>query len=142
MKKLISFLLIFLSNVCFAVGWEELSIESANERKINIVISYNEKRYCHRVEVSLPSKIIFENIGERELWSVHYRTITERDKGWQLFPKGAEIILPVKSLTKNGNNISMCLSELDLRFGYLSVNYGGLAGSPPMIVLIKISDFK
>ncbi len=142
MKILSLLILIFSSNLTNAIGWDELSKESAIDRKIDISVVYDGSGACHKIEALLPTKIMFEELGARELWSVHYRTIKEKVRGWQLNSKGTEILLPTEARPNNQNIVSICLSDPDFMFGYLSAIYGGPQGTAPMVVLLKLSDFK
>ncbi|MCO1335386.1 hypothetical protein MO867_13695 [Microbulbifer sp. OS29] len=141
MKILNSIFLILFSNLCFALGWDELSKEAANARDIDVSVVFDDIKKCHEIKAKLPTRLTFEELGERELWSVRYRSIKEKDQGWQLIVKGTEITLPANSKSKPETSVLICLDETDLKHGYLSALYGGPQGNPPMVVLLKLSDF-
>lgn len=141
--RILSTLTILLfSNLCLAVGWEEISKETVKAFNIDIKIELDDRNHCYKVLAELPLELMFGELGKRELWSVRYQKIEKKEKGWQLMPEGTQIELPT---TQEGNHKkvgALCLSAEDLDFAHLSAVYGGPPGTPPMVVLINLSEFR
>lgn len=131
-----------LSNLCLAVGWEEVSKQTISTFNIKVKIEFDAQKNCYRVIAKLPVKLLFSEIGEREFWRVSYQKIEDKDKGWQLSPKGTQIEL---STTKDGTHEkvgSLCLNSSDLNIAHLSAVYGGPSGTPPMVVIVNLSELR
>jgi hypothetical protein len=134
--------IILFSNICLAVGWEEISKETVKAFNIEVKIEFDDRYHCHKILAKFPIELMFSELGKRELWRVRYLKIEKKEKGWQLMPKGTQIDLPT-TLESNHKKVgALCLSTEDLDFAHLSAVYVGTPGTPPMVVLINLSEFR
>lgn len=138
---LLTVLTLFLST-SNAVGWVKLNKLKAIEFNFDINLEYDTQNQCHKVIVDLPLEIQFRDIGQRSLWKVNYKKIENKVIGWQLMSKGTEIELPILKGSSFSKIRHLCLSNEDLKTSYLSSYYVGAPGTPPMVMIISLIDFK
>jgi hypothetical protein len=142
-KKFIAFFLLLLfSNMSFAVGWEELSKEDAQKRGIIVYSEFSQSMDCFKFIVTSPKTLHFGNLGNREFLTADYKSVHKKSRGWQLSSKGTQIKLPSELDGINIKISSLCLSESDSLSAYLSLNYAGPQGTPPMMILLDLSDYR
>lgn len=142
MKILITLLMIACVNISFAVGWEEITKENIVNREIVVDLKMNTNEGCNEVKVTLPKTTFFQYLGDRDFWTVSYKNIEEKTRGWQLTSKGTQIKLPSFTEGAHIKIEGICLSDDNLKTAYLSAHYLGPQGTVPMVILIKLGDFK
>lgn len=142
MRLTVFFLLFIFASVSFAVGWEEISSEDLEKRGISVFSEFNQSMGCYEFKVSLPKKLLFTELGEREFWSARYKVVLNKSRGWQLMSKGTQVILPFASENQIVKIKALCISNTDLETAYLSAVYGGPQGAPPMLILLNLGAYK
>ena len=105
---------------------------------------FDEPNNCYKIQASFPSSIIFEELGERRFWVARFIKVKNKDRGWQLIPQGTSIdLLITPNENENEQQLSnLCLDIEDLKYGYISVVYTGESGTPPMVILINLREFR
>ena len=96
---------------------------------------------CFDILASFSNKITFKELGQREIWGASYEK-SNNNLGWQLASKGTRIKVPLVESGDNHNLGSICLNQQDLETGYITVVYGGAQGTPPMVLVFKLNDYK
>ena len=141
MKKIYFVIFMFFSTQCMAIGWETITKENISASGISLSFENMSYHGCQRVDVKLPEKFDFKELGKRKFSNVSLQKINKKDRGWQLTGKGSNIRLPTK---KEGNHHEipfLCLSNGDIKASNLAVSYETPRSSPPIIVIINLVDF-
>lgn len=138
MRHILFIVTVLFANTSYAVGWEEVPIDKAGEKGMSVNYEFNQVMGCQQFNISLPKKLLFKELGEREFASVKYRVVRDKIKGWQLNPKGTQVALSFSAAKQVVAVDSLCLSRGDLPSAYLSVLYGGPRGSPPIVILLHL----
>ncbi len=141
--RIITFSLLFIfTNACFAIGWEEVSKENIEIRGISVDIKFNQSMGCNEFKISMPEQLFFKDLGGREFWTARYKVVQEKSRGWQLTSEGTQVILPSNTQNQLVKIEALCLSNTDLKTAYLSAVYGGPQGTPPMVILLDLGEYK
>ncbi|GGZ96570.1 hypothetical protein GCM10008090_01010 [Arenicella chitinivorans] len=119
-----------------------MSSESAKEAGIDIQVQKDGGVDCQRISARIPTNLVFVELGERHFTSVSYRKIETKGKGWQLMPQGTEIQVATTRVNETTDIGTLCLSKEDFVSAYLSILYVGKQGTPPMVVLLKLSEYE
>ncbi len=128
-------------NHCLAIGWQELSENEIKDRGISVDWKFNADYECNDFKITLPSILFFEQLGDRNFVSASYKKVSNKIKGWQLNSKGTQIYLPYFNDNNNIHLKNICLGHQDLKNAYISLYYQGPEGTPPMIVLLNLSEY-
>ena len=141
LKSILSVLLFVFSSLTYAIGSREITRDNIEEFGGEIEIKYTKFSECFDILASFSNRINFKELGQREIWRASFEK-TNNDSGWQLASKGTRIKVP---LIENGDNHklgSVCLNQQDLESGYITVVYGGPQGTPPMVLVFKLNEYK
>ena len=141
MKILAYLLLLFCANTCFAVSWNELSKEEAGNYHIEVKAKYIDRDGCFKIKAKFPNTVSFKDLGDRLIWGAQYKKIITKNKGWQLTSKGTQVALQINSEGNFKKVASICIGSDDIKHSYLSLIYGVRKAVPPMVLLIKLSDY-
>ena len=142
MKVFVFLLLSLFANLCFSVAWEEISKQDIAKRGISVDVRLNENSGCYKFKILLPEIVVFNELGERRFWSAKYKVVAEQRLGWQLTSKGTQIDLPSMVDNQSVKIDSLCISNNDLENAYLSVIYGGPEGTPPMVIVLALKEYR
>ncbi len=143
--KLSTFIFIFmllLAKPCFSIGWEEVTKDNIGKRGIFVNIEVDDLNACNHFKISLPQKLFYKDLGDREFGSASYIKVAEKKRGWQVTSEGTKIGLPYSTDNNYVRINTLCLSNYDLKTAYLSVVYNGPQGTIPMIVLLELGEYK
>jgi hypothetical protein len=142
MKLGVIFQLLVFSNMSFAIGWEEVSKDRAEERGISVSEENDQDMGCQNFKVSFPRVLNFNELGNRDFWSARYKMVSEKSKGWQLTSKGTQIVLPSQPKGQNVLIEGVCITASALENSYISAVYGGPQGTIPMVILLHLGTYK
>ena len=141
LKSILSILLFVVSSSTYAIGSREITRENIEEFGAKLEIKYVKFNECFEVFASFQNRINFKELGLREIWGASFEK-ANNDFGWQLASKGTRIKLPLVENGDNHNLGSVCLNQQDLESGYITVVYGGPPGTPPMVLVFKLNEYK
>lgn len=141
MKLILPILLFVASSSTYAIGSREITRENIKEFGANLEIKYVKFNECFDVLASFSSRITFKELGQREIWGASYEK-SNSNLGWQLASKGTRIKLPLIEKEDHHDLGPVCLNQQDLESGYITVVFGGSQGSPPMVLVFKLNEYK
>lgn len=141
LKLILPILMFVVSSSTQAIGSRDVTRDNIKEFGANLEIKYVKFNECFDILASFSNRITFKELGQREIWGASYEKANS-NLGWQLASKGTRIEVPLVESGKNHKLGSVCLNQQDLESGYITVVYGGPQGTPPMVLVFKLNDYR